>query len=120
MFIPNPTARLGEDIASKFLKKKGYKILEKNFRKTYGEIDIVAVKDDFLVFVEVKTRKTTLFGGAIEAISSYKIRKLLKTAQFYKSISKNLPDSLRMDAILIDLDSFGKVREIKHIEDISS
>ena len=56
MKISNPTAVIGEDIAVNYLKKKGYKIIERNFRKGYGEIDIIALKKNVLVFVEVKTR----------------------------------------------------------------
>lgn len=58
MLISNPTAKLGE-----YLENKGYKIIERNFRKGYGEIDIIATHKNILVFVEVKTRTTFLFGG---------------------------------------------------------
>lgn len=118
MFIPNPTARLGEDLASDFLINKGYKIIERNFRKGYGEIDIVAVKENILVFVEVKTRTTPLFGGAVEAISYSKLQKLIRTCQFYKMTHPKLPDSMRIDAILIDLDK-DKINNIEYLENIS-
>ncbi|HYM65574.1 MAG TPA: YraN family protein [Candidatus Sulfotelmatobacter sp.] len=119
MLISNPTAKLGEEIAVKFLKEKGYKIIERNFRKGYGEIDIIAVQNNTLVFVEVKTRTTSLFGGAANSISYHKLQTLIKTAQFYKLINKNLPDSLRIDAILIDLDKKSKVSKIEHVENIT-
>lgn len=119
MQISNPTAKLGEEIAVNYLKNKGYKIIERNFRKGYGEIDIISVHQNILVFVEVKTRTTMLYGGAIEAISSQKIKKLLKTVQFYKFINPKLPDALRIDAILIDLNSNKEIINFKHIENIS-
>ncbi|MEK7160042.1 MAG: YraN family protein [Patescibacteria group bacterium] len=119
MFIPNPVARLGEEKACQYLIKKGYKIIERNFRKGYGEIDIVSIHQNILVFTEVKTRTTSLHGGAIEAISSQKIKKLVRTAQFYKMINPKLPDALRIDAILIDLNSNNEVINFKHIENIS-
>jgi putative endonuclease len=119
MFIPNPTARLGEEIATKFLTKKGYQIVDRNFRKGYGEIDIVATHNNVLVFVEVKTRTTNLYGGAIEAISYQKLQKLIRTCQYYKMLHPKLPQSLRIDAILIDLEN-NEVKNINHIENISS
>ncbi len=108
MFIPNPVARLGEEKACRYLIENGYKIIERNFRKGYGEIDIVSIHQNILVFVEVKTRTTSLHGGAINAISDQKIKKLVRTAQFYKMLHPKLPDALRIDAILIDLNSNKK------------
>lgn len=119
MFIPNPTARLGEEKACRYLIKESYKIIERNFRKGYGEIDIIAIKDNILVFIEVKTRTTMFYGGAIDAISFQKIKKLTKTAQFYKVLNPKLPDALRIDAILIDLNSNKEVVNFKHVENIS-
>lgn len=118
MHIANPTARLGEELASKFLKEKGYKIIERNFRKGYGEIDIIATRDNTLVFIEVKTRATNLFGGAINAISYHKLQKLIKTCKLYKFTHKNLPELMRIDAILIDMED-KMVKNIQHVENIS-
>jgi len=120
MRIVNPTAQKGENIACEFLKKKGYKIIERNFRKGYGEIDIIALKDNILVFVEVKTRTSNQFGTPLEAISYFKLKSLIKTAQFYKVLNPRLPDSLRIDAISVMLDNFGSPTSIEHIENISS
>ncbi len=91
MRISNPVARFGEEKACGYLIKKGYNIIDRNFRKGYGEIDIIATKDNILIFVEVKTRTTSLFGGAKEAISYLKLKKLTRTAQFYKFSHHNLP-----------------------------
>jgi putative endonuclease len=118
MIISNPVARFGEDAAVNYLKKKGYQIIERNFRKGYGEIDIVSVHNNILVFVEVKARTTTLYGGAIEAISYSKLQKLIRTCEYYKMLHPKLPESLRIDAILIDLEN-GEVKKIEHIENIS-
>src|SRR5690242_10711551 len=105
MFIPNPTARLGEDLATKFLENKGYKILERNFRKGYGEIDIVALDNDTLVFIEVKTRSSNKFGTPFEQITPFKIRALERTAIFYKKLHPTLPEALRIDAVSVELDT---------------
>jgi putative endonuclease len=118
MIISNPVARFGEDIATNYLKKKGYKIIERNFRKGYGEIDIVSVHNNILILVEVKTRATRLYGGAIEAISYSKLQKLTRTCEYYKMLHPKLPDELRIDAVLIDLEN-GEVKNIQHIENIS-
>lgn len=118
MRIANPTARLGEDAACEFLKKLGYKIIERNFRQSYGEIDIIATYDDTLIFVEVKTRSSDSFGTPFEAITSWKLRPLLKTAQFYKLSHKGLPDSLRMDAIGVKVVG-NNIESIEHIKNIS-
>ncbi|WP_276661388.1 YraN family protein, partial [Syntrophomonas wolfei] len=53
----------GEELAAQYLGKKGYKILERNFYTRYGELDLVCEKDDNIVFVEVKTRRSTRFGS---------------------------------------------------------
>ena len=119
MRISNPTAKLGEEIATNYLKNKGYKIIERNFRKGYGEIDIIATFENTLIFVEVKTRTTSLYGGALESIAYYKIKSLIKTAQFYKILHPKLPESMRIDAILIDLGSDNKPSNIEHVANIT-
>lgn len=73
----------GEDIASRYLEKKGYQILERNFLKPYGEIDIICIKDDILIFVEVKTRKNDQFKPASLDVDYYKKERIKKTAQAY-------------------------------------
>ncbi|HEX8932313.1 MAG TPA: YraN family protein [Patescibacteria group bacterium] len=72
--------RRGEDLACEYLKKLNFKIIERNFRIRVGEIDIVAIDDLTLVFVEVKTRKTTEFGIPLEQITPWKIKPMIKTA----------------------------------------
>lgn len=119
MKISNPIAIKGEELATKFLKEKGYKIIDRNFRKGYGEIDVIAIHENVLVFVEVKTRTSNAYGSPLEAISYFKLKSLLKTAEFYKSLNPKLPDSLRIDAISIMLDNSENLSSIEHIENIS-
>ena len=119
MKISNPTAVRGEDLAAQFLKKKGYKIIERNFRKGYGEIDIIAVKDNTLVFVEVKTTKSNFLNSPFENIHYYKLRSLVKTAEFYKMLNPKLPEAMRIDAISVVLDYSDNPSSIEHIENIS-
>lgn len=120
MRISNPLAVLGEDLASEYLRKKGYKIIDRNFRQGYGEIDIIAVYKDVLVFVEVKTRTSQAFGTPFEAITSSKIRTMSKTAQFYKLKNPKFPEAMRLDAISVVIKRDNILDEIEHIENISS
>ena len=118
MKIVNPTAKLGEDKACEYLKKLGFKIIERNFRKGYGEIDIVAIDptdssgQDVLVFVEVKTRISNQFGSPLESISHWKLKTLVRMSHFYKLTHRNLPENLRIDAVAVILNG----NEAKNIE----
>jgi putative endonuclease len=71
----------GEKAAVKFLKKKGYRIIEKNYRNKSGEIDIVAEQDQVLVFVEVKSRAGGEYGEPLEAVTPHKQRKIGRVAR---------------------------------------
>lgn len=119
MRIVNPTAILGENAACNYLESKSYKILERNFRKGYGEIDIIALDKQTLVFIEVKTRSSSRYGTPFEAISPSKLRNIIKGANFYKYVlHPQLPDLLRIDAIGVTVVG-NKVLAIEHIENIS-
>src|SRR5437588_292659 len=119
MKISNPIAKKGEDIAVTYLEKKGYAILERNIRKKYGEVDIIAIKNHTLVFVEVKTRTSNQFGEPIESITPWKLKSLIKTAYLYKAFHPKLPESLRIDAVLVKLLGSGEVERIEHMENLN-
>jgi len=107
---------IGEKLAVNLLQKKGYRILEKNFRSKLGEIDIIALEEDTLVFVEVKTRWSKSFGLPEEAVTPRKIRSIIKTGQYYKLLHPELPEALRIDVVAVDLvKNNGKVRLIKNV-----
>lgn len=118
MRIANPTAKLGEDKACEYLKKLNFKIIERNFRKGYGEIDIVALDKDVLAFIEVKTRTSNQFGSPLESIVYWKLKSLIRTAQYYKMTHPNLPESLRIDAVSVLLDG-NRVQNIELTKNIS-
>jgi len=118
MRIVNPIASFGEDKACELLRKLGYKIIERNFRKGYGEIDIIALHKNTLVFVEVKTRTSNSFGSPLESITPWKLKSLIKTAQYYKMTHRNLPESLRIDAVSVILNG-NEVQNIELIKNIS-
>lgn len=71
---------MGEEQAVAFLQRKGYRILAKNFRNRFGEIDIIAQDGDEIVFIEVKTRKNDNFGTPAEAVNEQKLRKITMVA----------------------------------------
>ena len=114
--------RLGERLASEFLAKKGYKILEQNFRTRFGEVDLVATKDSVLVFVEVKLKIGDNFGpNPEEMIDKKKVNKIEKTAQSFLMENPEYGsryESLRIDAVCIVLDAGGQVKRISQYENI--
>ncbi len=75
--------RLGEDLACRELRRRGYAILARRFRTRYGEIDVIARDGPTLVFVEVKTRRTAAFGGPTAAVNAAKQRRLVNMARSY-------------------------------------
>ena len=97
--------KYGEDLACVYLKKIGYKIVERNFRIRGGEIDIIAIDKQTLVYVEVKTRSSHRFGLPEEAVTYRKINFLTRAAKFYRNSEKhlNLPKLERIDVLAIDL-----------------
>jgi putative endonuclease len=109
--------KLGEKLAKKFLKKRGYHIRETNFRCRRGEIDIVARKKDYLVFVEVRTKSNLDFGTPEESITESKKEKLITSALTYINAHKNLPPLWRIDIVAIEVDDKGKTKRIDLIED---
>ena len=108
--------KLGEKEARKFLKKRGYRIRETNFRCPHGEIDIIAQKKDCLVFVEVRTRSSLDFGTPEESITKVKKEKLITLALTYTSTHQNLPPLCRIDVVAIELDEKRQTRRIELIE----
>ena len=104
----------GEAIASEFLREKGYKILETNWRKGPLEIDIIAQKDKTLVIAEVKTRSTNYFGEPEEFVTRAKQKNLIKAANTY-ILYHNLDVEARFDIISILIR--GEQYKVHHIED---
>ncbi len=107
---------IGEELARKFLKKKGYRIHETNFRCREGEIDIIAEQKDYLVFIEVRTKTSSRFGSPEESVTFAKKEKLIASALAYMSSHKDLPDNWRIDFVGIELDEKGKATRIELIQ----
>ncbi len=103
--------QFAEELAVKRLKKVGYKIVERNFHSYFGEIDIVARDKEYLVFVEVKFRKSDAFGGAVAAVTASKQNKIKKTAAYY--LQKNAINSaVRFDVVLMT----GEIEKTKDMQ----
>lgn len=75
--------REGEELAARYLETEGYEIIETNFNCGFGEIDIIAKKENELAFVEVKTRTQTFFGMPVDSVNVPKQRHIYKTAEYY-------------------------------------
>ena len=102
-FYKKILGRVGEKKAAKYLKRKGYKILETNFSIGIGEIDIIAQDKKTLVFIEVKTRSTDAFGRPSDAVDKLKRAKYVKVAQAYLIKNYGKTDVLsRFDVIEIE------------------
>lgn len=116
------TGNYGETLACEYLKKRGYKILERNFRIRGGEIDIIAKDKEDLVFVEVKARYTHEFGLPAEAVTSWKIRFLIRASQFYLLKNKLMDKPFRIDVVAVDLtqDQKRESYTIEHIKNITN
>lgn len=114
MIEPHELGKLGEDLAVDYLTDKGYQILERNWRSGHKEIDIIALHDDLLVIVEVKTRKSDEFGEPDIAVGAYKQRMLTWAADAYVRYKK-LNVDVRFDIISIVISD--EEPEIEHIED---
>jgi putative endonuclease len=108
------TGKSGEDIAASFLRSRGYAILLRNYRKRFGEIDIIAEIDATLVFVEVKTRTSTFSGRPIEAVDYRKQARMIKAAMNYITSHRLLDRPARFDVIGVLL-SPARAPEIEHI-----
>lgn len=108
----------GEQLAREYLERLGYKIVEKNLKTSYKEIDLIARKKDLLIFVEVKTRTSRIFGGAEDAMTARKIRNLKQAAGRYLATQKEFFKNIRFDFIAVDIDSYKKTSNISYYQDI--
>lgn len=102
----NELGKKGEQLAVDFLQKKGYKILERNYRYQKAEIDIIARLNDTLCTVEVKTRSTPDFGNPQDFVKPKQIQQLVKAIDFYV-IENDLDVEVRFDIVAIIKNKLG-------------
>jgi putative endonuclease len=103
----------GEEIALSYLKSKKYKIVEKNLRNRFGEIDIIAKDKGTLVFIEVKTRTSEAFGTPIQGINEKKQERLKQLAMRYLAEKGLIDQEVRFD--VLGILQIGKDTKIEHI-----
>ena len=104
--------RTGEDIAATYLENKGYVILERNYATKTGEIDIIAVGEGYVVFVEVKSRLNDNFGYAQQAVNFHKRKKINQVAAEYIKRFKLFDKAIRFDVVEV----YTEDKSIVHIE----
>lgn len=105
----------GEELAAAYLREKGYIILERDFHSSHRDIDIIAQNDEWLVFVEVKTRTTDVIANPEQAVNWKKQRNLVKAINHYLHY-RRIDQPWRFDVISI-VGSLGREPRIEHIED---
>jgi putative endonuclease len=96
--------RSAEDAAMRFLQARGLDLVERNYRCRFGEIDLIMSEADTLVFVEVRMRSSSAFGGAPESITAGKQARLIAAARHYMAARRDIP-ACRFDAVLLDGDT---------------
>ena len=101
--------RLGEKLAASLLRRNGYKLIEKNFQCRLGEIDIIALDGDTLVFIEVKARVGRKFGLPEESVRPWKLKVIEKVGAYFRLLHPETPEAQRIDVVAIELDESGKV-----------
>ena len=111
--------RKGEDLAASYLLNHGYRIIARNFKARYGELDIICIQENVLIFVEVKTRVGVEFGLPEEAVTPKKLREVIKTSEYFVLTHDGLPEAQRIDVIGIQLDEEDKVVHFNHIQNVT-
>ncbi len=106
--------KAGEDAAVAYLEKNDYAIRHRNWRRGHLEIDIVAIKNNEIIFIEVKTRKDNDYGEPFEAVDAKKATRLMRAADTYIKLYE-LDQSIRFDILSVTGD--GTNFEIEHIEE---
>lgn len=117
---------LGEEIAARYLESKGFKIIDRNYRKPWGEIDIIAVKEGIVRFVEVKSVTREIPQGSVtremdyrpeELIDGRKLKKLARTAALYMEMIKDTRE-YQIDAVGVILDGYRHVARCRLFEQV--
>jgi len=110
------TGGFGEEIALRYMKARGYSVIEKNFRTPFGEIDLIVERDGCVVFLEVKTRISERFGPPLSAVTWKKKKRVIKNCQYYLKSRKILWGPCRIDVMGIKLDRSFRVEIIRYVK----
>jgi len=106
--------REGEGIAERYLRKKGYRLLQRNYRCPIGEVDLIALDRRVIVFVEVKTRTDDSFGSPLESVHPLKQRKMIKAALFFLHQHRLHDREARFDVVGISFE--GEKPVVEHVQ----
>jgi putative endonuclease len=104
--------RLGENEAVRFLEKKGYRIIERNFRTRHGEVDVIAEENGTIVFVEVKARTSAAFGAPEESVGRRKQERIIRASKEYLFTEDLTDHPARFDVVGIEIGSDGMKTEL--------
>jgi putative endonuclease len=104
----------GERVAERYLQKKGYRLVERNYRCSAGELDLIVLDRRVVVFVEVKTRTGSGFGSPLEAVEFRKQRKMIQAAQFFLAEKRLEQRDARFDVVGVSW--LGREPVVEHIE----
>ena len=107
----------GESLARDYLISKGYRILNMNYRNRFGEIDIVCMNKDLLIFCEIKSRYSNSFGFPIESVTYYKQKQIIKLTQIYLLYKKYYNYNVRYDIIEVIFNNTNASFKVNHIKD---
>ncbi len=109
--------KLGEQLAVQFLSQKEWRILAENWRNRHGELDLVARDGHDLVFLEVRTRRSSAhFGSALESVDVRKQQQVRATARYYLMANGQWDMPVRFDVIGVTLNAADEVVQIEHVE----
>lgn len=107
--------QMGEEAALAWLKKKGHRLLARNWRCRLGEIDLITAEGNQTVFVEVRSRTSDLFGAPAESVTSQKQTRLRRLAEYYLLSQGLAGRSVRFDVVAVRLTPEGQVTHIQHL-----
>ena len=119
MALHNKIGKIGEEIAVKYLRTEGYYIVERNYRNKFGEIDIIAAKKDYTIFIEVKSRSSENYIELAQSLYHKQLQHLRRAAIFYFSEKNIHLSSIRFDLIALKIDPVAKkIDKLKHFKNI--
>ena len=117
MAAHNELGKWGEDLAADYLQRKGYTIIERDWKSGKRDLDIIAQDGNVIVFVEVKTRRNRLYGNPEESVDYHKLQNLQQAISHYVKF-KHIRQEIRFDIISI-VGTVGTDPDIQHIQDVT-
>lgn len=107
--------KTGEEVAIELLKQNGYKVVAQNFKCKLGEVDVIALNNDTLVFVEVKARWSRKFGPPEAAVNDKKLHKIKRVGEYFLKLNPSMPKKQRIDVVALSFER-GRLTSTKIIK----